>query len=226
MLIDTKFFTLLAFIVINFLILFAVKTRTTTIISLIIAHLVAVLFFSLSISNYNSFKEIVLALIIYSMVILFLISNYVAIFSVDEVASKIKARWQKYFSYFAVFSIVMIAFLVIFFIAKDISKVSDLIRDKKIAKQSEAVENPMVLPSHAVHIAVKSFYLGKNFQKDWSDKTYEKLEINERKKARLKDKLSDNFLLKRSSDVILIIVAATTVMLLLRRKKIDSEVEL
>jgi len=218
---DAKFFALLAFIAINFLILFIVKTRTTTVTSLVIAHLVAVLFFSLSISNYNSFKEIVLALIVYSMVILFLISNYSAIYFSDSEDEKGGSLWRKYCSNAAIFLIIAIAFFSIFVTAKNIPKISELMREKKMAKQSEVIENPMILPSHPVHIAVKSFYLGKNFEDDWSDKIYASLEMNERKRARLKDKLSDNFLLKRSSDVILIIVAVSTGMLLLSRKKIE-----
>ena len=80
----------------------------------------------------------------------------------------------------------------------------------------------MILPSYAVHIAVKKFYLGKKFEDDWSDKTYAEIELNEKKRARLKDKLSDNFLLKRSSDVILIIVAVSTSLLLLGNKKTEK----
>jgi hypothetical protein len=38
---DAKFFTILVFVAINFLILFIVKTRTTLVISVIIAHLIA-----------------------------------------------------------------------------------------------------------------------------------------------------------------------------------------
>jgi len=219
MLFDGKFFTLLTFIVINFLILFVAKTRTTTIISLIIAHLVAVLFFSLSISNYNSFKEIVLALIIYSMVILFLISNYNPVAFGEEKNRKIDRSASSIIFY----SIVSLAALVIFFslflIAKNVPQIAESIRDKKFHQQNEVMQNPMILPSHPVHIAVKKFYLGKEFEEDWSDKTSVALELNERKKARLKDKLSDNFLLKRSSDVILIIVAVSTSLLLLSNKK-------
>jgi hypothetical protein len=64
--------------------------------------------------------------------------------------------------------------------------------------------------------------LGKKFKDDWSDKSYVEIEMNEKKRARLKDKLSDNFLLKRSSDVILIIVAVSTSLLLLNGKKIEK----
>ena len=46
--------------------------------------------------------------------------------------------------------------------------------------------------------------------------------MNDHKRARLKDKLSDNFLLKRSSDVILIIVAVSTSLLLLGAKKTEN----
>lgn len=45
------------------------------------------------------------------------------------------------------------------------------------------------------------------------------LDMNLRKKLRLKKRLSENFLLKRSSDVILIIVATTSIILLLQRKR-------
>lgn len=218
---DAKFFTLLTFITINFLILFAVKTRTTTITSLIIAHLVAVLFFSLSIANYNSFKEITLALIVYSMMILFLISNYNPIYLLEDESNEINYSLASLPFLAAVISVFLIIFLSLFFIAKNTTEISDFLRDRKFVKQDEIMKNPMILPSHPVHIAVKTFYLGQKFEDDWSDKTYVELEMNERKRARLKDKLSDNFLLKRSSDVILIIVAVTTSLLLLTRKKIE-----
>ena len=222
MIIDAKFLTLLTFIVINFLILFVIKTRTTIVTSLIIAHLIAVLFFSLSISNYNSFKEVVLALIIYSMVILFLVSNYNPIYLAGNEANKNKESRIKMFFVPMMCLIVLMLFCSLFFVAENIAQISEDVRERKMVKQEEVVKNPMILPSHAVHIAVKKFYLGKKFEEEWSDKTYAELEMNERKRARLKDKLSDNFLLKRSSDVILIIVAVSTSLLLLGTKKTEK----
>lgn len=220
---DAKFFTLLVFIVINFLILFLVKTRTTTIISLIIAHLIAVLFFSISIANYNSFKEITLALIIYSMVILFLISNYNEVVLEQGIVAKIKdSRWFIFFYIFLI-CILLVIFFALFSATKNITKISEIISEKKSNAQAEIMMNPMLLPSHPAHIAVKEFYLGKKFEDEWSDKFAAELEINDRKKARLKDKLSDNFLLKRSSDVILMIVAASSVLLLLSSKKREEK---
>lgn len=219
---DAKFFTLITFIIINFLILFAVKTRTTTVTSLIIAHLVAVLFFSLSISNYNSFKEIVLALIIYSMVILFLISNYNPIYLANK--EKVKNKYSKVtWVIFPLMGLVVVTiFFALFLITKNIPEITEIVNERKLSRQIEVVKNPMILPSHPAHIAVKKFYLGKKFEDNWSEKVEKDIEINEKKKARLKDKLSDNFLLKRSSDVILIIVAMSTSLLLLGGKKTES----
>ncbi len=212
MIIDAKFLTLLVFIAINFLILFKIKTRTTIVTALIISHLMAVLFFSISISNYNSFKEIVLALIIFSMVILFLVSNYNPIYLANAEVPKLKL-----FALVAplVAIIVVVVFVAIFSITKNLPEISKIIIDRQAKQQEETLQNPMILPSHPVHIAVKKFYLGKKFEDSWSDKTYLELEINDIKRARLKDRLSDNFLLKRSSDVILIIVAISTSLLLL-----------
>lgn len=217
--IDGKFLTLLIFIIINLLIIFSVKTRTTIVTSLIIVHLIAVLFFSLSISNYNSFKEIVLALIVYSMVILFLISNYNPIYLAEDNFVKAKSPKQRTILYASISVIVVTVFISLFAVVKEINQISEVISAKKLAKQEKIFIMPMLLPSHPVHIAVKKFYFGKKFEDQWANRDQSEIEINQRKKAQLKDKLSDNFLLKRSSDVILLIVAVTTSMLLLGIKK-------
>jgi len=212
------FFTLLVFIIINFLILFLVKARTTTVVSLIIVHLVAVLFFSLSIASHEFFKEIVLSLIVYSMVILFLISNDDLVhkeISIHKVAS-FKLALLK-ISGLAIFF--MIIFAMIFSLTKNLDKFANLMLEEKSDWQNEVVLNPMILPSHPVHIAVKKFYLGKSFTNSLLDEMTSKFERNDKKLARLKDKLSDNFLLKRSSDMIVIIVAISSILLLLSQKK-------
>lgn len=176
---DAKFFTLLVFVVINFFILFIVKTRTSLVISVIIAHLIAVLFFSLSIANYGSFKEITLALILYSMVILFLISNYGSI--VIEGEGKRKSRRHLF-----VDAVICFAAAAVFLLLLAVVKNVTAIRDETYQMQ----EAPAQVANYD---AIK--------------------------RARLRDKLADNFLLKRSSDVILIIVAASTVLLLLSKKE-------
>lgn len=212
---DKFFFTLLAFIAINFLIIFAVQSRTSTVIGLIISHLVAILFFSLSINNYEAFKEITLGLVVYSMVILFLISNYTHNSSALDQDSKVKASQPSIFFIAAIALPLLVIFFLSLAVAQNINFVAESTHEKKFKQQSEAAGNPMILPSHPVHIAVKEFYLGKKFSDELPEKIDAQNEISNHKRARLKDKLADNFLLKRSSDVIFIIVSASAVLLLL-----------
>lgn len=219
---DAKLLVVLIFVVINFLIIFAIRIRTTTITTLILAHLVMVLFMSFSIASYNSFKEVVLALIVYSMVLLFLISNHNPIFLHDlEKPKTLDAKRVRILA-IPVIALMVIIFLSLFLVTKDVSKISKTISNKKIEKQNEIALNPMILPSHPVHIAVRKFYLGKRIESEdgLEDKMRVQSEINEKKQARLKAKLSDNFLLKRSSDVIVIIVAISASLLLLGTRKI------
>ncbi len=228
MIFDAKILVALVFVVISFLIILKIKTRTTSVTTLILAHLVLVLFLSLSISNYNSFKELVLALVAYSMVLLFLISNHNPIFFNDsDKSQKPRSRWSLLFVplIFAAFALI---FLALFIVTKNVQTISQAISDKRIEKQTEALLNPMILPSHPVHIGVRKFYLGKKMESDgnnWVDKVQVRSEINDRKQARLKDKLADNFLLKRSSDVILIIVAISTSLLLLGARKTEDNID-
>jgi hypothetical protein len=219
MLLAAQFFTALIFIIINFLILLVVKTRTTTVTALIIAHLVATLFFSLSIASNDGFREIVLSLIIYSMVILFLISNYDFTSLASSQLFKFERRiHQISFYFFAAISVLLI-FLALFSVIKNLAPLSQIVTDKKILTQGEIALDPMMSPSHPSHVAIKKFYLGRNLDAKKIDSSTVEFEINERKAARLKDELLTNFLLKRSSDMILIIVAISCVLLLLSQKK-------
>lgn len=218
---DPKILTLLVFIIINFLIIFAIKSRTTMVISLIISHLVMVLFFGLLVFNYNSFKEIVLGLILYSMVTLFLISNY------DRILFEEGRLQESLYSYKSIFKILSLAIIVVgifvvsFSVVKNIPKISEFVHEENLVRQEEFIKNPMILPSHPAHIAVKKFYLGKKINDAWSDKGYDSLALSERKRVILKDKLQDTFLLKRSSDMILIVVAIGSCLLLLIRKETE-----
>jgi hypothetical protein len=222
MIFDAKFLTLLAFIVINFLIIFIIKTRTSIITALIISYLVIVLFFSLSLSNYNSYQEIVLALIICSMVTLLLISSYRQTDLSDEKPNKTKG-WRQFLIFAPVVCLTAsLSFFALFLLTKNTFEISKLVAEKKINQQENIINNPMISPNHAVHVAVKKFYLGKKFEDNRSKKTYLDFEFSERKKARLKDKLSDNFLLKRSSEAILIIVVISSVLLILSSKKVEN----
>lgn len=93
MLFDPKIFTALLFIALSIITIFGVKTRTSTVSTLIIAHLSLILFFSLTITNYNSFKEIVLTLIAYLMTVLFLITKYDTLPKINDEPLQIKTSF-------------------------------------------------------------------------------------------------------------------------------------
>lgn len=106
MIFDTKILAAFLFIALSLATIFYVKTRTSTIATLIIAHLTLVLFFSLTITNYNSFKEIVLTLIAYLMMVLFLITTYDTIKQHSHEPLRIKDPiYKKFFAAFVFFMI-------------------------------------------------------------------------------------------------------------------------
>lgn len=204
--------TILVFVIINLLIFFAVKTRTSIVISLLISCLVTILFFSQILLNYNSFKEIILALVIYAMVILNLVISDTNILIGEVKIEQKKSRWQidhflyNAFSKFLIASFFLIIFFVALFMNLGLGSVYDEVKEQKYNKQNEIILNPILLPSHSVHQNVKENYLTKNSSKKneldnqeifWSE--------NEFKKAQMKNDLSNNFILKRSSEVLIII---------------------
>ncbi len=201
MLFEPRILVILLFIIINFLIIFAVKTRTTATTSLIIAHLVLVLFLSISITNYQSFKEIVLALIIYLMIILSLISNH---------NKSYLNNYQHYkpISIFLIFIIpACLTCAATFYLAKTTIPIANLIKEK------QAISN---LDSNADNIALPGDdnLISKNNSESLNNTGT--ISNNDYKIAKLKRKLSDNFLLKRSSDVILVIAGLVAGLLLLK----------
>jgi hypothetical protein len=191
MLFEPRILVILLFIIINFLIIFVVKTRTTATTSLIIAHLILVLFLSISIASYQSFKEIVLALVVYLMVILSLISNH----------NKSYLNNHQRYKSTAIFLVFIIPAIIVclasFYLAKSTIPIANLVKEKQIAQNISAanVDLPGDLSSNGNASALSN---------------------NDYKMTRLKRKLSDNFLLKRSSDVILVIAGFVAGLLLLR----------
>lgn len=186
MVFDLKLLVALVFIILSFATIFAVKTRINIITTLIITHLVLILFLSLTITNYDSFKEVVLTLIAYLMGVLFLITNY------KESPRKTRvAAIKQIVPYFKIISsiiIVIMIFLGSFYLAK-----TSLLATQKSTESALAA-------------SLQNNNLAQNF------------DATSYKKNRLKKKLNENFLLKRSSDVILIIVALSSALLLLNTK--------
>jgi hypothetical protein len=107
----------------------------------------------------------------------------------------------------------------IILIATTLPSINKIINQKKSDRSLELKINPLILPSHPVHIAVKKFYLGRKFNDISNDNVSIALEKNQQKRARLKDYLSQNIFLKRTTDIILIIVASMTTILIVTNKK-------
>ena len=216
-----NFLIIIIFSLICLAILFFIKTRTNRIIALISSHLAIILIFDIYLSSFNNFKEIVLVITIYSMTVLFLISDNKSFYT------DLKENLEKTNFFKLKFPLVLLIFctiLAVILIAVKIPEVNKIISQKKINRDNEMVINPLILPSHPVHIAVKKFYLGKKFDDNYSDSISVALEKNEKKRAKLKDKLQDNIFLKSSSNIILIIVASITALLILSSNKSKEEV--
>jgi uncharacterized membrane protein YvbJ len=137
------------------------------------------------------------------MVVLFLISNYNPLTSNKGETNRINIPMRKIF-FIPLFTIaLLLIFFSLFFVTKNLSQVADNVHNKKFEQQNEALLN----------------------QADVDQSTTEKLspnknpQVNDTKKARLKNKLSENFLLKRSSDMILLIVAVSASLLILLQRK-------
>lgn len=226
MIFDGKFLTILVFIAVNFLLIFFVKTRTSIVISLIIAHLFAVLFFSMSISSFVLFKEMVLVLIAYFAAILFLISNNNPIY-LAKLSEAPKALKSKLFNknlagkFFAFLSLTAIFCAMILLISKS-EEIAKTIEQKKSTHQEMLQENPLVAQSHPIHMTVKKIYFDKNFDESWLKNNDNNSSLETRKKIQLKEKIGDSFLFKRSSDVIILLVATISIMLILKNKNNES----
>jgi len=195
MIFDLKFLVALIFITLSFITIFVVKSRVNIIATLIINHLVLIVFLSLTITNYNSFKEVVLTLIAYLMGVLFLITNYSEKLKKEKIGGA-----KKPFSYLkiiAAFTIIFTVFLSSFYLAKT-----------SLLNTSNLTES-------------KPYWQAQN------NSSSQDFDISAYKKNRLKKKLNENFLLKRSSDVILIIVALSSILLLLKTSpKLQSKHDL
>lgn len=204
--------TILVFIIINFLIIFKAKTRTTIVISLISSHLIIALLLTITIINHNAFREIILALIIYSMVILFLISNYNPIYLGNSHNKKHSLRNIPLQLPIAIL-ITIIAFFGLFFVTKNINPLSKSINKAIIAKEEKSKKNPALSKNYPSHKLVQERYFDKIAKSKILINNNNTTKIDPIKMRVLKEKLQDNFLLKRSSDIILIICAITAILL-------------
>jgi len=217
-----NFCTILIITILSLAILFVIKTRTTRVIALISSHLTIIFLFNIYLDSFVNFKEIILVISIYSMVILFLISNSKS-FLVDLIDDESTPTKKNIIKFHGPLGLTILGTTIcILLIAISMPEISSIIQQKKLDRKNELSVNPLILPSHPVHIAVKKFYLGKKFNDNNSDNVAIALEKNEKKRAKLKDKLVDNVILRRTSDIILIIVASLTALLILSNKKTNQ----
>ena len=128
----------LIFIILGFTTIFTLKNRTNIITTLIIAHLVLILLFSLTITSYIAFKEIVLMLIIYLIVLLFLIIN-----NPTKEEEKPRKKWFFAKLFFIICGAIII-FCVLFSITKYTAQNLVNIKTKTIENQAFLSQNAEV----------------------------------------------------------------------------------
>lgn len=186
---DIKILISLIFVIVGIASIFAVKTRTSNVAALIIVHLLLIFFLSLTITNYSSFKEIILTIISYLMLVLFLITNYDIAKNYDE--SKGSRALQDKVSWLTKFFIGVGCFLIF--------SASLYLTDIAFDKMKSERNNPQNRVESVLQPIVEN--------------------SESRKIMRVQKKLSENFLFKRSSDIILIIAIASLVLLVMQRKE-------
>lgn len=218
---DPKIITVLLFIIINFTVLFFVKTNINKAISLIFSYLVTVLFLAMNVSSYDNLKEIIVLSAAYLSVVLFLVFNCDSLILEETKKSKIKKIQHVFFIVPALVFTVLIIFFSTFWITKNIPKISSFVEEKKIEIKNKELFGSLKNPSdeitidEAKGIAPRPIAVVDN----QPYKTQDEFNMNMRRRARLKDQLSDSFLLKRSSDLILFIMVLSVFPLLILRKK-------
>jgi hypothetical protein len=155
------------------------------------------------------------------MVILFLISGNNPIHPIDYKGNKIKDSRPSIIITSCASFIFIVIFTLIFVMVKNLPQMSEFVYDKKFFKQNEFIQNPISEPFYSENLVTENFYPEQQAISNAVKKDL-KSEFADRKKARLKDNLSDNFLFKHSSDVILIISAIIVNLLLFSGKKMED----
>lgn len=219
MILDAKLITALFFIIINFAVLFFVKTKINKALSLTFSYLAMVLFLTMTVSSYNNLKETIVLLALYLAVVLFLIFNCDSFISQELQKSKFQKIQQAFFVIPVLVFSVLIIFFSTFWITKNISEISIFVEEKKIeVKNKELIASLKFSPNKITTDAIRGMTLpvAADIQ---AYKTPDEFNMNARKRAHLKDQLSESFLLKRSSDLILFIMILSVFPLLILRKK-------
>jgi hypothetical protein len=204
---------ILFFVTLNFLILLFIKKEIDQIIASIFSYALIIIFFTITISNYNILKEIILILSCYLIGLLFIINGLNSSIEIEEKSLK---KFTKFIVFpFSILGIVAV-FLMIILVINNISEVSNVVEAKKLTQKNEDLfKNKDSNQENLNHELPND----KNNQiKEISVKEEKFFNISDRKRDYLKEKLSENFLLKRSSEIILLI-ATLPLILIFKSKK-------
>lgn len=188
-----KFLLIIIICATNIAVIFFGKSRLNSVIFLIISNLFTILFLSITIYDFEGFKEILLALIIFLTVILSLISSNNEIYLSEELHKKRNALSLKFILFFTI-AISCAYFL--FQITSQINKTTMALK-QEITKQTEL----------------------ENYHQTSAPKAQNSEYKNQYELEKLQMKLPENPLLKRSTDAIFLISAIISCALLFQRRK-------
>jgi len=213
-------------LVLNFLLLFFLKTRTAIIIAMIFSHLTVILFYSIIIANFQILRTLTIATVIYSIATFILISNSNHLYNVCDN----KIDFKKYKSLTKIILAFFLASAIVlgsFYLIKNISITSFLVKKQQLTRENEVSKNPLIFPGHPVHINIKKYYLEKNFdnmsnfRRNKDENGKEKELYNEDNK----EKLRNNPLIKGLSDVVMVIIGIICTLLLTYKNKKSNEIQ-
>jgi len=207
---DIKLIALISYIVLNLFNIFIVRTRNSNIVALIASNLLLLLVFALVITNYQLFKELAVMLIIFASIVLLLISDYNPIFSgINQKLNLINISHNK-----ILFLMIFLCFIALFFVAKEIPKISSEIANSSSAIQLKSNQSQLLSRSHPAHLLVEEVYF-KNTPKSSVDIQNKEYRQDNQERSALKNKIKNNILFKRITDILLIIVIVINCSLLL-----------
>jgi len=214
-------------LVLNFLLLFFLKTRTTIIITLIFSHLAMILLYGIIIVNFPILRTLTIATIVYSITTFILIANSNHLYKIHD--DKINFKNYKS-STIIILAIFMVSAIVLssFYLIKNINITSFLVKKQQTTREGEVSKNPLIFPGHPVHINVKKYYLEKNFD-NMSNFRQDKDENGKEKELHSEDnkeKLRNNPLIKSLSDIIIVIIGIMIALLLSYKNKKSDEIQL
>lgn len=206
-------FTIIIFVLINLSIYFAVKSRTSIVISLLLSKLMMIFFFSQILLNHELFKEVIIALVIFTIAILMLIGS-------ESVIEKTKAQnlddnFKNKINKLSIFFGYGIIFLILFFLILKQDSIYQQFHSLHKSQANQEINYDSQKNKTANH--------NSNINPDNNQTigNYQSLSLDPKmiKQAKLRDQLADNFLLKRSTHLIIAITGMLVLSLIFSNQK-------